>query len=718
MTSIRKKALLFMLGALVVLGAGMLLLSRSVMLGGFLDLETQDMKQQLSRVEKGVASYLDVLDTTAFDWSAWDDAYDFVVSKDPSFVEANLVDEIFQDTGLRLDFVIFFDKAQNVVFEKGYDRAKNVTVPVPQGIFGHLSSTGLAPDKISKGFLVLPEGLFVIVSRPIITSKETGPNRGQLLMGRKFDSGEIKRLSGQMELDLALHSPNAPPPDYTNAHASGAGDSLGWVMPLDSERIAGGVVLDDIYEKPAAFIQVTKARKIYQRGLSAVGSVLGSVAATGILLSVILIFVLERLVLSPLKQMQADIQKIEGLKDLSVRLEVREMDELGQLARVMNEMLEKLDAHESELIRLERLSALGEMAAGINHNLNNILVGVTVSSEFLLESTEDPKMIEYVRTINRAGKQAADLVARLQDAVLGDSDEGVLHSLNTVLRDSVETARTRWKDEAELKGIEIRVLMDLADDLPQIRGSSSGLYNIMLNLIFNAVDAMPEGGDLEIQSRQVGGGVQVSVRDTGVGMDAETKKRVFEPFFTTKVEIGTGLGLATVYNTVVRWGGRVDVDSVEGAGSVLTVWLPSEGLVQEETEELDVIDSPSGQILVVDDHDVIIQLVEHVLRPLHVVSCLSDSAEVMPALEDADYDVVVLDLGMPGIPGDKVAESIRLRFPHICLVLMTGWRIEDNDPRLNLFDFVLKKPLHDMKIVRDVVAQAVNLSGERRKELR
>ncbi|MBT3602345.1 MAG: response regulator [Candidatus Latescibacteria bacterium] len=717
MKSIRKKTLLFILGALLVFCVGMLLLSRSVMLDGFLDLETQDMRQQISRVRKGVASYNDALDTTVFDWAAWDDAYDFVVTKDKRFVETNLVDEIFQDSRLRLNFVIFLDAATKVVFEKGYDRVKNEEVPVPQGIFGHLADTGLPADKVKKGFLALPEGLFVVVSHPILTSKKTGPNRGQLLMGRKFDSGEMKRLSHQLELDLTLHSPNTSLPALGSAYTLGVVDSLGWVIPLNSETIAGGVALTDLYGKPAGLIQVTKSRKIYQRGLSSVGSVLGAVAATGILLCVVLIFVLERLVLSPLKHMRSDIQKIEGLKDLSVRIEVREEDELGQLATVMNEMLEKLDSHEGELIRLERLSALGEMAAGINHNLNNILVGVTVSSEFLLESVEDPKMVEYVRTINRAGKQAADLVARLQDAVLGDSDEGVLHALNTILRDSVETARARWKDEAELKGIEIRVLMNLADDLPQVRGSSSGFYNIMLNLIFNAVDAMPQGGELEIQSRQVGEGVQVSVRDTGIGMDPETLKRVFEPFFTTKPEIGTGLGLATVYNTVVRWGGRVDVDSVEGAGSVLTLWFPSGGQILPRSEALDAVNSPSGQILVVDDLDVISQLVEHVLSPLHSVACLSDSARVMPSLRDVEYDVIILDLGMPGIPGDKVAESVRLQFPHISLVLMTGWRLEDSDPRLGLFDFVLKKPLNDMQIVRDVVAQAVNLSLQRRKGL-
>jgi CheY-like chemotaxis protein len=161
----------------------------------------------------------------------------------------------------------------------------------------------------------------------------------------------------------------------------------------------------------------------------------------------------------------------------------------------------------------------------------------------------------------------------------------------------------------------------------------------------------------------------------------------------------------------------VDVDSVEGAGSVFTLWFPAEGVSQTPPEDRPVVASSKGHILVVDDHDVITELVEHVLSPLHTVSCLGDSLQVLPALTQAEYDVVVLDLGMPGMPGDKVAEAVRLQSPLVSLVLMMGWRLEDDDPRLGLFDFVLKKPLHDVQVVRDVVAQAVNLSRKRRKEL-
>ena len=703
---------------LAVFCAGVLLLSRTVILGGYLDLELQNMQQHLNRIQKSVVSYFDVLDTTAFDWASWDDTYTFVEDKSPDFVKKNLVDETFNENGLRLNFMVFVDTHQRVVFQKGYNWVLKKTEPVPQGIWGHLTETGLISPETKMGLLVLPEGLFAVVSRPILTSKETGPPRGQLIMGRRFDKNEIARLGASLELDLALYSigRSSIPGLLKDAYAHVLSDSSHWINPLDETTIAGVVALKDIYGNPVALVQVIQTRDIYQQGIVSVRSAFGAIVVTGVFLAVVFFFMLERFFLKPIKRMCTDLQEIEGLRDLSLRVNVQDGDELGELGQAMNEMLEKLDRNEREMVRLERLSALGEMVAGINHNLNNILVGVTVSSEFLLDRVEDPQAVTYVRTIHQAGKQAADLVARLQDAVLGDSEEGVLQSLNTIVRDSIETARTRWKDEADLKGIEIRVLLDLAPDLPQIRGSSSGLYNIMLNLIFNAVDAMPNGGELEIKTHQMGSGVQISVRDTGIGMDEETQKRVFEPFFTTKVEIGTGLGLATVYNTVIRWGGQVGVDSVVGAGSVFTLWFPADREMITPVVDYTEIISPKGNILVVDDQEVVTQLVEHVLSPMHEVTCLGDSARVLPALAIKDYDVLILDLGMPNIPGDKLAQSVRLAYPKTVLVLMTGWRLEDDDPRLLLFDFVLKKPLRDMQVVRDVVARAVNLSQEQRKE--
>jgi CheY-like chemotaxis protein len=150
---------------------------------------------------------------------------------------------------------------------------------------------------------------------------------------------------------------------------------------------------------------------------------------------------------------------------------------------------------------------------------------------------------------------------------------------------------------------------------------------------------------------------------------------------------------------------------------VFTLWFPANGVAEATPEERPVVGSPRGNILVVDDHIVITELVGRVLSPIHSVSCLTDGLQVLGALKASDFDVIVLDLGMPGMPGDKIAEMVRVEYPAIALVLMTGWRLEETDARLSRFDFVLEKPLHDIQVVRDVVAMAVNLSHERKKEL-
>lgn len=717
--SIHKKSVLYVSLTLLVFCTGTLFLFRFYFLEGYRDLERRDMAQQLNRTQKSVSAYLDVLDTTAFDWAAWDDTYDFVFTKDNAYIQTNLVDGTFNETGLRLNFMIFLNAANEIVYQKGYQHKANEGAAIPGGVLGHLTGEGLLKADPVKGFVSLPEGVFVVASRPILTSNEQGPARGRLIMGRAFDQAELDRFADQLELTLTGFAMDTTPvpKGFKDAYLHAATDTTNWIRATDEAFIEGVTSLKDIYGKPVFLVRVRKDREIYQRGAAALHSALGAISLGGIILGGILIFVLQKFVLARILHLQTDIQKIQNLRDLSLRVQVSGEDELADLARVVNEMLERLDKNEREMVRLERLSALGEMAAGINHNLNNILVGVTISSEFLLEIIKDRRSLQYVQTINRAGKQAADLVSRLQNAVLGDSEEGVLQSVNTIIRDSVETAKTRWKDEAEFKGIEVKILMDLAPNLPSIRGSSSGMYNIMLNLIFNALDAMPDGGEIHIQTQGVGNGVQVSVRDTGIGMNEETKKRVFEPFFTTKVEIGTGLGLATVYSTVVRWGGRIDLDSVEGAGSVFTLWFPVDTTVDMQEEIVEVEKSPRGRVLVVDDHGVITQLVDHVLSPIHDVTCMEDSTLVLPALNENEYDVLVLDLGMPSVPGDRIAETVREHHPELALVMMTGWTLENDDPRLSLFDFALKKPLHDMILVRNIVAKAVNLSYVRRKEL-
>ena len=226
------------------------------------------------------------------------------------------------------------------------------------------------------------------------------------------------------------------------------------------------------------------------------------------------------------------------------------------------------------MVRLERLRALGEMSAGISHNLNNMLTGILGPAQMIQTATDDPEVLADVDTILTSAQRAGDLSKRLYRAARGESDHTEPVPVNEVVAQVVRTATPKWKDTPEARGISIDVITNL-EDVPPILGTKSGLHDILTNLLFNAVDALPDGGTVVIGSEPVEKRIRLTVTDTGIGMDTETRKRAFDPFFTTKMDTGTGLGLATVYGTVSQWGGTVEVESTPGVGTTFTIHLPA-----------------------------------------------------------------------------------------------------------------------------------------------
>ena len=262
-------------------------------------------------------------------------------------------------------------------------------------------------------------------------------------------------------------------------------------------------------------------------------------------------------------------------------------DSRGQITGVvgMGRDLTDRKRMQEELIRTQRLRAVGEVAAGVSHNLNNMLSIVLGPAQLLLRISDDPDVRREAEEIIASGRRARDLVQRLNQAVCFKV-EATLYavSVNEVVEQAVQTTRPRWQDEARAQGLAIEVLTQLAE-MPDIRGTSTELHEVLLNLLLNAVDAMPGGGAITIRTQVVDGGVQLRVSDTGVGMDEETRRRVFEPLFTTRMDVGSGLGLATVHGIVQRWGGRIEVESAPGEGTTFTLWLPA--WTEPERQEAD-----------------------------------------------------------------------------------------------------------------------------------
>ena len=397
----------------------------------------------------------------------------------------------------------------------------------------------------------------------------------------------------------------------------------------------------------------------------------------------------------------------EGNEKVFLTTKVPLRDSQGKIVGLvgMGQDITERKRMEQELIRTQRLRAVGELSAGVSHNLNNVLTSVLGPAQLLRQRTEDPRMLEDVDGIIAGAIRARDLVRRLHTSVKGMKEGVQSVRVNEVIEEVVLTLRPRWKDQPESKGFSIEVITELKE-VPLIQGTVTGLYDILTNLLLNAVEALPAGGQVTIDTRTVGEEVQISVADTGVGMDEETRRRVFEPFFTTRMDVGSGLGLSTAYGTLKSWGGSIEVESSPGKGSRFVVQLPAwvdPGDQQEETWVR------RGRLLIVEDDEWTRKLLLRLLSETHQVSAVEDGRKGLEAFAPGELDAALIDLGMPEMPGDQVAREMKRLDPTVATVLITGWSLESDDPRLHAFDFFLQKPFGDLEEVKRVVMRAIEL---------
>lgn len=246
------------------------------------------------------------------------------------------------------------------------------------------------------------------------------------------------------------------------------------------------------------------------------------------------------------------------------------------LARIklLESKLEASERHRKAAIDENRAQALREISGGISHNLNNLLTGMLLQAELISAASKDPEVLECVRDIIHTGRRGADLVARLglalREKVLDDPHPVVLKD---VVDEAVENSRAIWQGESNLEGRKVDLVANIPEDLPPVQATGSGLIDIVIDLIKNANEALPDGGSIEISASREGEFVRLSIRDDGIGMDADTLRRATLPFFTTKRDVGSGLGLSTTEGLLDSWGGALDIASTPGRGTSAIVAL-------------------------------------------------------------------------------------------------------------------------------------------------
>jgi signal transduction histidine kinase len=363
--------------------------------------------------------------------------------------------------------------------------------------------------------------------------------------------------------------------------------------------------------------------------------------------------------------------------------------------------LSDLQAAQQQMVQQERLRALGQMASGIAHDFNNTLSPIMGFSELLLlapQMAADPvQRKEYLQTINMAAKDAAKVVSRLREFYRPrlDADLAGIVDLNSLVQHSVKLSQPKWKDQALANGVAVEIKTEL-DPVPPVAGHESELREVLTNLVFNAVDAMPKSGSITLRTKAESDHVRLDVTDTGTGMTEEVRRRCLEPFFSTKGEKGSGLGLAMVYGIIKRLRGTIDITSAVGVGTTFSIRLP----IQAEQEagnkqEGHSLDGVRLRILVVDDDPLVGRVTGEYLRVAgHEVEVVTSAAEAVKRFNPERVHLVVTDHGMPHMTGRQLAEVIKQVSPQTPVVLLTGGdEIEVQETASTAVDAEVSKPL-------------------------
>jgi PAS domain S-box-containing protein len=394
-------------------------------------------------------------------------------------------------------------------------------------------------------------------------------------------------------------------------------------------------------------------------------------------------------------------------------------DDEGRLAGAIlltRDVTEQQREHE-RLQQADKLRALGQLASGVAHNFNNALAAVIGYTELAMPKVKDPDIRKYLRVVEQSARDAARMVERIQNfsRARARKDNFIPLRITDIVRDAIDITRPRWRNDAEALGIKYQVELGPQDGLDlNVNGEPSELREVFVNIILNALDAMPTGGSISIKASSQGQAVVLSFADLGGGMTEEIKRRVFEPFFTTKGVSGLGMGLSESYRIIERHGGRIDVESRLRQGTTFTIILPVIKLAEDEVgEEVDMkVLAASARILVIDDEEFVRNVITAILTEQgHKVTKVASAESALPLVERDEFEIVFTDLAMPKIDGITAATQIKALRPDIKVVLMSGYGADTASARVGkgIIDAAISKPF-DMTEINQAIQKVMSAS--------
>jgi signal transduction histidine kinase len=553
------------------------ILSQSLLLGTFAELERQDVFNNIQRASNAVNNEIADLNSKCGDWAEWDDSYNFMKDNNSNYAEANI--NVASFINLRINLLMFVNTTGQLTASEGFD-LQNLTETAPPQSFNNLiGANGVLWNHTStlsriNGLTVLPEGPLLFASRPILTSEQQGPIEGALIMARFLNSQELSHIGNTTQLPI---SATVWKDAQESSELKAVTNTLTPQNPMLSKPLTGAIVagyylMEDVFGNPGVVLKIEMPRDIYAAGLSTTEYFTFATISVSIFFGAITILLLEKTVLYRLVKLTTDVNKIGTSGRLS-RLKTQGDDELSTLGVAINKMLTEIDDKSNKLQKTERLAAIGEIAAMVGHDLRNPLTGIANCSFYLrrkMNPATDAKTKEMFSLIDQDVKYSNKIINDLLDY----SREFHLERQKTSYSDILRMALSVVKIPENIH------VTDTANEEYFLNVDGSQMKRALINLVSNAIESMPQGGEITFSAQETAEAMKIAVSDTGTGMTPEVLRKIWSPLFTTKAK-GMGFGLCICKRIVEAHGGTITVQSELGKGTTITLTFPKEKNLQE-----------------------------------------------------------------------------------------------------------------------------------------
>jgi signal transduction histidine kinase len=717
--SVYRKILLIILAAGLLLALLLALLSTTVLLKRVEAAESAWVADKVHFAEDYLAGELAAMERQMSDWAAWDDAYAFMVKRDPKFIASSYTLPTFINN--RWDAIVFLDKAGGVAagMKTSLDRKALVPVSGEEAELCRRVQARLKPDATREGvngWMSIGGQPCFISAHNIITSDYTGPSRGAMVGWRVLSPAEVARMRQVSHLDLSLvPAADAPPVDP----ASRVG-----VQALDSQRILGLRFYEDVFGKPLLVAQVALHRDMRANFIDTLAWFLASFVLGMLAIGLLTMALLQRLVLRRLSALHDHLAQVEKSRELNRRVPETGNDEVSRLSMATNRLLQALQEDmearvrlmderrrmDEQVRRMQKFENLGVLAGGIAHDFNNLLAGLFSYLEvgrLALERGELERARACLDKGVAVGRRATDLTQQLLTFSKGGAPLKRVADLAGLLKREVDFS---------LSGSGVRARLALDPDLWLCSMDESQVAQVIDNLVINARQAMPGAGTLQVEAGNLAPGrplplslaegpyVWASFTDQGPGIPEGVLAHVFDPFFTTKAG-GTGLGLAIAFSVLERHGGAITASNSPQGGAVFTFYLPAmPGATRAEIkDEARAVPLAGGtaRILVMDDEadvrDSLVMTLEALgYQALGVPDGRAAVEAWMRGQEQGQpFQAVIMDLTIPGGMGGREAMARLLELdPAVRGIVSSGYTEEGvlQDIRGHGFMASLQKP--------------------------